>query len=414
MSGMSEQICYENFYSSKAVMGRAVECLKKQYIEAVFHPWCINYKKMHKNYSSQMLQQAIKQNTMNFKNSKLKHTCTEQKSVQIENYLEDVSFLFSSLFTMFSQSSFWIDTLLVIPNNFARKVFSLNMVFSFLESLNWIDIVIQRKVLPTCPNESVNFITLHGTFNITRNQLQNHHISIPNEIFKKQNILLKVNVSGYFFKDISVFLTMHLKDDFKSIQGSDMNRNQKSTIETHIAFSNVNPSYLIYNHEKFKFIKMTAFEENSTAMLNIYKIQICPNKFHDISIGYTCFNFKDQCWHKCLKYVPKDIAKSFAFLYHPNIDELLISKTCLAGYFDRPFKCRFPNALFVDKCLKGSWMEAAEVCKEYGGHLPIIRSKEELDEIIGLFYLTKVPAPLMTVMFIGLINFANRVCFSYF
>ena len=35
-----------------------------------------------------------------------------------------------------------------------------------------------------------------------------------------------------------------------------------------------------------------------------------------------------------------------------------------------------------DNCIKKSWNEAYGMCKSVGGHLPIIRNKEELDEII--------------------------------
>ena len=407
---MSEEICYENIYSSEFDIGRATECLRNYYIEALIYPWCINYKKMHRNYSSQMIHVGIKKNIINHKQSKIKHTCTEQKSVQWETFWDDMSFAFTDSYRIFSQSLFWINTLMVVPSNFERKTYSLRVVFSYVDNSEWIDVIIKRKEFPICQRENVSLIPL----DLHRIQLLNYDISVQDEMFNRQNVLLKVNFSESVSKDVSILLTMHLKDDFKSIQGSDMNRNQKSTIETYITFSKAYLRYLIYNHEKFKYIRMTVFEANSTAILNIHRIHVCLDELQHISITYTCLNLADSCLYKCLKYVPKYNGTTFAFVYHPNMFELKLSQTCSIRSSNRPMKCRFPNKVWGSECLKGSWIEAANVCKEYGGHLPIIRSRNELHEIIALFHLTKIPPPLMTIMFIGLVNVAYEVCFLFY
>ncbi len=54
--------------------------------------------------------------------------------------------------------------------------------------------------------------------------------------------------------------------------------------------------------------------------------------------------------------------------------------------------------------LRGTWVEARQLCLKFDALLPILRSKEELDNLISIFKLPYQSPPPMPVMFIGLIK----------
>ena len=61
-----------------------------------------------------------------------------------------------------------------------------------------------------------------------------------------------------------------------------------------------------------------------------------------------------------------------------------------------------------------SWHEAKQICQLVGGVLPVLQSKTELDEIIGLFKLSKYMPPIET-LFIGLVyNLNSKVLLAIF
>ncbi len=54
--------------------------------------------------------------------------------------------------------------------------------------------------------------------------------------------------------------------------------------------------------------------------------------------------------------------------------------------------------------IRGTWIEAMQLCTKFNGSLPILRSREELDHLLSLFKLPFQTPPPMPVMFIGLIK----------
>ena len=198
-----------------------------------------------------------------------------------------------------------------------------------------------------------------------------------------------------------------------------MNRYQTLLSETYLELENETMQYLLFYHNKIKSVSLRSFESNSTGVVHIYGIEMCNQKFsyfQDISVKYKCYNKRDYCWYRCLNYSLAgdqghiDNNHYYAFIYNSNIYELQLYRTCTKyKYVNRKWKCRgTPAFMLGEECLKGSWNEASETCAEFGGYLPIIRSKDEQDELISLLYLSKIPPPLMTIMFIGLMGY--KVC----
>ena len=156
--------------------------------------------------------------------------------------------------------------------------------------------------------------------------------------------------------------------------------------------------------------------ENQSGIFEIHGIEICNHKLkhlHGLILLSKCYNIRRKLVYDCLNFsFTTDIYEQsyyYIFVYNSKVAEFV--------YFQNEedrFKmvskevCR----IFTTRsCLKGSWREAQETCQEYGGHLPVIRSKDELDEIIGLFYTTKFSPPIMMRMFIGMV--VDKVCKCY-
>ena len=51
----------------------------------------------------------------------------------------------------------------------------------------------------------------------------------------------------------------------------------------------------------------------------------------------------------------------------------------------------------------GTWREACNMCESIGGHLPVLRSREEQDQVMSFLKIFKHMIPI-SVMFIGLVN----------
>ena len=76
-------------------------------------------------------------------------------------------------------------------------------------------------------------------------------------------------------------------------------------------------------------------------------------------------------------------------------------------YLLRPFN--FSEATHA----RGAWNEASDLCKSAGGSLPIIRDKEDQEEIMSMLTLSRYIPPI-EVLFIGLkLNLSPKVCFYF-
>ena len=73
-------------------------------------------------------------------------------------------------------------------------------------------------------------------------------------------------------------------------------------------------------------------------------------------------------------------------------------------------KTPLPSYTLVLNNLKRTWEEAFAMCSTIGGHLPEVRDRNELDELISLFQLSHDMPPVEAI-YIGLYeNSKVRIC----
>ena len=105
-----------------------------------------------------------------------------------------------------------------------------------------------------------------------------------------------------------------------------------------------------------------------------------------IGLGYnfTRYNY----WHKMNKvYQYYYVAYQFRYVNISYLDRAKI-------FDERGFDLQDTKKL-------GSWNEATNMCKSKGGYLPIIRSKEEQDELMRYMNLVEY-TPTVNILYIGL------------
>ena len=381
------------------------------------YPWCINKLNYHGNLSRVEIDNITSPwegDTLHYKKSKLKHLCTEgAKTVNAETVTDYLSTLFSNMhmYLGFKESRFNIFTLMQIPRDLSGKVFSLSLEFGFTDDISWVDVSVERKKVTKC--HGTNNLYPHENVNLTEPSSERY--SIKRTLYKRKHVLLDVTFPENISEKVQLSMKTTAKYKFNSLFKTDMNKYQKLVSEKYFELVKDSMGYLLFFHDKITSVRLRSFESNSTGVVHVHGIEMCNQKFsylQEISVEFKCYNKKDECWYRCLNYSSsRDKAHSinnhyYAFIYHPNIYELKLKETCTRNkYVERQWKCRGFPVDILDDCLKGSWNEASQTCKEYGGHLPIIRSKDEQAELISLLYLSKIPPPFMTVMFIGLIGY---------
>ena len=348
--------------------------------------------------------------TFYYKNSKLKHLCTaDAKAVNADP--ETIANYLSGIFmnVAFTESRFNILASMKIPRDTLGKVFSMSLKFAFSDESSWVDISVERERFIGCPRTIS--IQLNENVNLTELSLMIHNIRVLNKMYMRKHILLGLTFPENISEIVQFSMETTAKYDFNILFHTDMNRYQKLTSQTYFELGKENMQYLLFVHDKIRSVRLASFGVNSTGQMHVYGIEMCNNKFsylQDISVHFQCYNKRDYCWYSCLNYSSaiknehNDNNHYYAFIYHSSIIELKGACTKYK-YVERKWVCRGPFAAWgVEQCLKGSWNEASETCAEFGGYLPIIRNKDQQDELISLMYLSKIPPPLMTIIFIGL------------
>ena len=422
LKGIPDQLCYENIYKARSFVGRAAQCFRNYYLFAPFHPWCIHRVKYHGNLSHDEINNITtpwEGGTSYYKKSKLKHLCTaDANSINVETIADYFSVLFMNV--AFTESRFRILASMKIPRDILGKVFSMNLKFAFSDKYSWVDISVEREKIPRCQGTD----NMHSNENVNLTELlfKIHNLRSVNKMYMRKHILLGITFPENISEKVQLYMETTAKYDFNNLFDTDMNRYQKLISQTYFELGKENMQYLLFVHDKIKSVRLGSFGGNSTGVVHVYGIEMCNKKFtyfQDISVQYKCYNKRDYCWYRCLNYSSaknneqNDNNHYYAFIYHSNIIEL--KKTCTRyKYVGRKWTCRgfFASRWDRNECLKGSWNEALETCAEFGGYLPIIRSKDQQDELISLLYLSKIPPPLMTIIFIGLIEY--EVCHHRF
>ncbi len=157
--------------------------------------------------------------------------------------------------------------------------------------------------------------------------------------------------------------------------------------------------------EKLRLTHTTESNSSSVGVLHVYwREQLCPftNSSDPRCVSFCAedLHFED---HTSFHYTQKDTSYHYVHLVQHFCERTSdLKRTSLASGFHSWFDMN------ISRQLNGTWNEASQLCKSHGGTLPIIRNKQELDQIITLSQCTLT---VMEVMFIGLCgNPVQKVC----
>ena len=407
-----EKLCYQNMYQTKDSTGQAAECLRNG-TQFHIHPWCIDLQKFHKNLSFTEVAQKyflstddpgafFKKYTLEYAHSTLKHVCT------LHPY---------SIFSLeFQMSQFSIFAVMKIPRDASKRSLSLKLKIPIPDDINWVDAIVEYGQFTKCPQinilkpkYSLHFIAMERTQK--NNFLEQESKNIANIIF---NVKFVHNST----KEEQLRIITQSSYSFHNLYTSNVNTKLKFVYESLIKFSHYKSHHLFFFYGNINSISIQSINNNSDSILEILPIEPCNHNSSIYQYVYTKFLcHKDNCDYYCFNYSTlkkkphEQLDTYYVFIYHPDISIHFCEKKILARPGRRGQICGPTKGPFGE-CLKGSWKEAYEVCAKLGGTLPVIRSRDELDELISLLYLPNLPPPMMTIVFIGLVEI--HVCYNLF
>ena len=94
----------------------------------------------------------------------------------------------------------------------------------------------------------------------------------------------------------------------------------------------------------------------------------------------------------------------YVYLSHPKIVYCHLPKEIISSAIRRETNYLFYKGVETLRPLKLSWIEAHKACKSVGGNLPILRNRDEQDELISLVRISDYRPPQMVILFIGLVG----------
>ena len=248
-----------------------------------------------------------------------------------------------------------------------------------------------------------------------------HHVKLPDQ---RKDFFLEFNANKSMTQEIKITVDVrsnHYVNNF----GLSPQTHRDMHIKRKLFFSNATSGHLIFLYGNLASLSLQMSEQhfrlgnnrqNFSGMFRLYFGQTDNKKFGtllDISPQLTCENIihmKEHnrwCFYRCLNYtvdINRDHRHHYTYVFHLDMDSQRLScHPPISKNWIRNEDC--DNANETIRYLKGSWNEAANVCAKLGGYLPIIRSKDEQDELISILKLPSITPPLMNIIFIGLRNY---------
>ena len=273
--------------------------------------------------------------------------------------------------------------------------FRFDMKFPFANRRGWIDIIAetveshyQEIMLNTAiyPDESIELWNISAEFYPVKSR--------PSD---REDILLQLQPhTADSFEDTNIVLTISSEYNIPReylMWMTAIHEHVEQLWQGHLQFSRQNLIHVVSLQGECKQVFVQTVENNTNATINIHWMKTTNQKFHFYTDARLVRSWRN---HYCFKYVTSDSDKPWDVL--PSLDFAFIYQITI--FYEQ--KTGF----------RGTWLEAYELCKRFDGFLPILRSREELDQLISVLKLPMVPPPPMKIMFIGLIIHQVRKVFK--
>ena len=281
-----------------------------------------------------------------------------------------------------------VESSLYIYLEFLRsQKFQFDLKFPFVNSRDWVHIIAETIKMD---HQVINLDALNPDESIELWYTSTEFYNVKSHPPDREDILLKLQPhTTENFENTNIMVTISSEYNIPGeflIWRSVIQKHVSQLWQGYLDFSNQKLIEIISLQGEYKEMFVQSMKNNTNTTLNVYWIKTTNQKFHFYRDAKLIGSWKN---HHCLKYITSDADRSsdktssldFAFIY-----QITIRYKQKTGF-------------------RGTWLEAYKLCYHFGGFLPILRSKEELDQLISILKLPVIPPPPMKIMFIGLTSY---------